>query len=200
MIRKNIVINKTDDISKLKNLKEKKVKITILDEKIFIEILKVNREYNLEGKIEKLIKDRFFNYEPLVHYEVLTYRRERFLIIYFLSSDDIFKRILEDKEDFVLHVPKLKKDVFQNIFSRKVRIFIEDSSIRTYIKGKLILEKHIEKERINLEIEEALNFLKESFKVNREDLKISFKDESIKRSVEKNLLEFGGEKNIYKEA
>ena len=62
LLIKTLVINDTNDISKLKELKDKRVKFILLNEKIFIEILKVNRNCNIEEKIEKLIKDRFLNF------------------------------------------------------------------------------------------------------------------------------------------
>ncbi|HHD2745550.1 TPA: hypothetical protein ACOTGS_003449, partial [Clostridium perfringens] len=69
MLIKTLVINDTNDISKLKELKDKRVKIILLNEKIFIETLRVDKKCNIEEKIEQLIRDRFFNYTPLVHYE-----------------------------------------------------------------------------------------------------------------------------------
>ena len=79
-----LLINDTNDISRLTELKDKRIKIILLNEKIFIEILKVNRNCNIEEKIEKLIKDRFLNYTHLVHYEVLKYKKSLFLIVYLL--------------------------------------------------------------------------------------------------------------------
>ena len=61
LLIKTLVINDTNDISKLKELKDKRVKIILLNEKIFIEILRVDKKCNIEEKIEQLIKDRFFN-------------------------------------------------------------------------------------------------------------------------------------------
>ena len=56
LLIKTLVINDTNDISKLKELKDKRVKIILLNEKIFIETLRVDKKCNIEEKIEQLIK------------------------------------------------------------------------------------------------------------------------------------------------
>ena len=96
----------TNDISKLKELKDKRVKIILLNEKIFIETLRVDKKCNIEEKIEQLIKDRFFNYTPLVHYEVLKYNKSLFLIVYFIGCDERFKSLLYERKDFALTFPE----------------------------------------------------------------------------------------------
>ena len=55
LLIKTLVINDTNDISKLKELKDKRVKIILLNEKIFIETLRVDKKCNIEEKIEQLI-------------------------------------------------------------------------------------------------------------------------------------------------
>ena len=57
LLIKTLVINDTNDISKLKELKDKRVKIILLNEKIFIEILRVDKKCNIE---EKFIFNRVF--------------------------------------------------------------------------------------------------------------------------------------------
>ena len=80
LLIKTLIINDTNDISKLKELKDKRVKIILLNEKIFIETLRFDKKCNIEEKIEQLIRDRFFNYTPLVHYEVLKYNKSLFVM------------------------------------------------------------------------------------------------------------------------
>ncbi len=50
LLIKTLVINDTNDISKLKELKDKRVKIILLNEKIFIEILRVDKNVILKKK------------------------------------------------------------------------------------------------------------------------------------------------------
>lgn len=50
LLIKTLVINDTNDISKLKELKDKRVKIILLNEKIFIETLRVDKKCNIEEK------------------------------------------------------------------------------------------------------------------------------------------------------
>ena len=59
LLIKTLIINDTNDISKLKELKDKRVKIILLNEKIFIETLRVDKKCNIEEKIEQLIKVDF---------------------------------------------------------------------------------------------------------------------------------------------
>ena len=139
LLIKTLVINDTNDISKLKELKDKRVKIILLNEKIFIETLRVDKKCNIEEKIEQLIRDRFFNYTPLVHYEVLKYNKSLFLIVYFIGCDERFKSLLYERKDFSLTFPELKN---KNILSfNKATFELKNLKISIYIKGKLVLLK-----------------------------------------------------------
>lgn len=91
LLTKNLVLNDTNEFLKLKESKDKRIKIILLNESLFIKVLKVNNYYNIEEKIEELIKDMFSDYTPLAHYERLRVGREFFLIIYFIGCDEKFK-------------------------------------------------------------------------------------------------------------
>ena len=186
LLIKTLVINDTNDISKLKELKDKRVKIILLNEKIFIETLRVDKKCNIEEKIEQLIRDRFFNYTPLVHYEVLKYKKSLFLIVYFIGCDERFKSLLYERKDFALTFPELKN---KNILSFKKATFeLKNLKISIYIKGKLVLLKSVKDSNIIEVIEESL-----TFKIQKEYLKEEIKEwfKGLK------LNEIRGEENLY---
>lgn len=200
LLIKTLVINDTNDISKLKELKDKRVKIILLNEKIFIETLRVDKKCNIEEKIEQLIRDRFFNYIPLVHYEVLKYNKSLFLIVYFIGCDERFKSLLYERKDFALTFPELKN---KNILSFKKATFeLKNLKISIYIKGKLVLLKSVKDSNIIEVIEESLKGLEKDFGVSLKDFTFKIQKEYLKEEVKEwfkglKLNEIRGEENLY---
>nr|WP_243122729.1 hypothetical protein [Clostridium perfringens] len=200
LLIKTLVINDTNDISKLKELKDKRVKIILLNEKIFIETLRVDKKCNIEEKIEQLIKDRFFNYTPLVHYEVLKYNKSLFLIVYFIGCDERFKSLLYERKDFALTFPELKN---KNILSFKKATFeLKNLKISIYIKGKLVLLKSVKDSNIIEVIEESLKGLEKDFGVSLKDFTFKIQKEYLKEEIKElfkglKLNEIRGEENLY---
>ncbi|EPB8164661.1 hypothetical protein ACRTAK_000252 [Clostridium perfringens] len=200
MLIKTLVINDTNDISKLKELKDKRVKIILLNEKIFIETLRVDKKCNIEEKIEQLIRDRFFNYTPLVHYEVLKCDKSLFLIVYFIGCDERFKSLLYERKDFALTFPELKN---KNILSFKKATFeLKNLKISIYIKGKLVLLKSVKDSNIIEVIEESLKGLEKDFGVSLKDFTFKIQKEYLKEEIKEwfkglKLNEIRGEENLY---
>ncbi|EOU1464318.1 hypothetical protein VOI00_000421 [Clostridium perfringens] len=193
MLIKTLVINDTNDISKLKELKDKRVKIILLNEKIFIETLRVDKKCNIEEKIEQLIKDRFFNYTPLVHYEVLKYNKSLFLIVYFIGCDERFKSLLYERKDFSLSFPELKNKNI-SVFNKATFEF-KNFKISIYIKGKLVLLKSLKDSNIIEVIEESIKSIEKdfTFKIQKEYLTEELREwfKGLK------LNEIRGEENLY---
>ncbi|GAA0065619.1 hypothetical protein UT300002_04000 [Clostridium perfringens] len=198
LLIKTLVINDTNDISKLKELKDKRVKIILLNEKIFIEILRVDKKCNIEEKIEQLIKDRFFNYTPLVHYEVLKYNKSLFLIVYFIGCDERFKSLLHERKDFALTFPELKNI---SVFN-KVTFELKNLKISIYIKGKLVLLKSLKDFNIIEVIEECLKSIEKDLGVSVKDFTFKIQKEYLTEEVREwfkglKLNEIRGEENLY---
>lgn len=193
LLIKTLVINDTNDISKLKELKDKRVKIILLNEKIFIETLRVDKKCNIEEKIEQLIKDRFFNYTPLVHYEVLKYNKSLFLIVYFIGCDERFKSLLYERKDFSLSFPELKNKNI-SVFNKATFEF-KNFKISIYIKGKLVLLKSLKDSNIIEVIEESIKSIEKdfTFKIQKEYLTEELREwfKGLK------LNEIRGEENLY---
>ncbi|WP_300258660.1 hypothetical protein [Clostridium sp.] len=200
LVTKTLVINDTNDISKLKDLKDKRVKIILLNERIFIETLKVNKKCNIQEKIEQLIKDRFFNYTPLVHYEVLKYNKSLFLIVYFIGCDENFKNLLYERKDFVLSFPELKNKNI-SVFN-KVTFELKNLKISIYIKGKLVLLKSIKNSNVIEAIEESLKSIENDFRISVKDFTFKIQKEYLTEEVKEwfnglKLNEIRGEDNLY---
>lgn len=200
LLTKTLKINDTNDILRLTELKDKRIKIILLNEKIFIEILKVNRSCNIEEKIEKLIKDRFLNYTHLVHYEVLKYKKSLFLIVYFIGCDERFKNLLYERKQFALTIPELKN---KNILSfNKVTFELKNLKIGIYIKGKLILLKSIKNSNIIEAIEESTKSVEQDFNVSLKEFTFKIQKEYLTEEVREwfnglKLNEIRGEENLY---
>ena len=175
LLIKTLVINDTNDISKLKELKDKRVKIILLNEKIFIEILRVNKKCNIQEKIEQLIRDRFFNYTPLVHYEVLKYNKSLFLIVYFIGCDERFKSLLYERRSFSLSFPELKNKSIS--FFNKATFELKNLKISIYIKGRLVLLKGVKNSNIIELVEESLKDLEKDFGLSLKDFTFKIQKE-----------------------
>ena len=200
LLIKTLVINDTNDISKLKGLKDKRVKIILLNEKIFIETLRVDKKCNIEEKIEQLIKDRFFNYTPLVHYELLKYNKSLFLIVYFIGCDERFKSLLYKRKDFALTFPELKNKNI-SVFN-KVTFELKNLKISIYIKGKLVLLKSLKDFNIIEVIEECLKSIEKDLGVSVKDFTFKIQKEYLTEEVREwfkglKLNEIRGEENLY---
>ncbi|WP_288524157.1 hypothetical protein [uncultured Clostridium sp.] len=200
LLIKTLIINDTNDISKLKELKDKRVKIIFLNEKIFIETLRVDKKCNIEEKIEQLIRDRFFNYKPLVHYEVLKYNKSLFLIVYFIGCDERFKSLLYERKKFSLIFPELKN---KNILSfNKATFELKNLKISIYIKGKLVLLKSVKDSNIIEVIEECLKSIEKDFGVSLKDFTFKIQKDYLKEEIKEwfkglKLNEIRGEENLY---
>ena len=194
LLIKTLIINDTNDISKLKELKDKRVKFILLNEKIFIEILRVDKKCDVEEKIEQL------NYTPLVHYEVLKYNKSLFLIVYFIGCDERFKSLLYERKDFSLTFPELKN---KNILSFKKATFeLKNLKISIYIKGKLVLLKSVKDSNIIEVIEESLKGLEKDFGVSLKDFTFKIQKDYLKEEIKEwfkglKLNEIRGEENLY---
>ncbi len=200
LLIKTLVINDTNDISKLKELKDKRVKIILSNEKIFIEILRVNKKCNIEEKIEQLIRDRFFNYTPLVHYEVLKCNKELFLIVYFIGCNERFKSLLYERKDFALLFPELKNKNI-SVFN-KATFELKNLKISIYIKGKLVLLKSLKGSNIIEVIEESLKSIEKDLGVSVKDFTFKIQKEYLTEEVREwfkglKLNEVRGDENLY---
>lgn len=200
LLTKNLVLNNTNDILKLKESKDKRIKIILLNESILIKVLKVNNYYNIEEKIEELIKDMFSDYIPLVHYEKLRVRRKLFLIIYFIGCDERFKKLLCERKKFSLIPYDLQKKNFY-IFN-KVEIVLRNSRIKVYFKKRLILLRNIEEQSVIEDIKDEIKNLEETFNISIKSFNLIISKEYITDELKESfkdakLSEIRGEDNLY---
>ncbi|ELC8441730.1 hypothetical protein QYB59_000731 [Clostridium perfringens] len=200
MLTKNLVLNDTNEFLKLKESKDKRIKIILLNESLFIKVLKVNNYYNIEEKIEELIKDMFSDYTPLAHYERLRVGRELFLIIYFIGCDEKFKKLLCERKSFSLIPYDLQKRKLY-IFSR-VGIVVRNSKIKVYFKRRLILLRNTEKQSVIEDIKDEIKNLEETFNISIKSFNLSISKEYITDELKENfkeakLSEIRGEDNLY---
>ncbi|MDZ5252782.1 hypothetical protein [Clostridium sp. LIBA-8841] len=200
LLTKNLVLNNTNDILKLKESKDQRIKIILLNESILIKVLKVNNYYNIEEKIEELIKDMFSDYIPLVHYEKLRVRRKLFLIIYFIGCDERFKKLLCERKKFSLIPYDLQKKNFY-IFN-KVEIVLRNSRIKVYFKKRLILLRNIEEQSVIEDIKDEIKNLEETFNISIKSFNLIISKEYITDELKESfkdakLSEIRGEDNLY---
>ncbi|MDZ4991609.1 hypothetical protein GNF80_01295 [Clostridium perfringens] len=200
LLTKNLVLNDTNEFLKLKESNDKRIKIILLNESLFIKVLKVNNYYNIEEKIEELIKDMFSDYTPLAHYERLRVRRELFLIIYFIGCDEKFKKLLCERKSFSLIPYDLQKRNLY-IFS-KVGIVVTNSRIKVYFKGRLIFLRNTEKQSVIEDINDEIKNLEETFNISIKSFNLSISKEYITDELkesfkEAKLSEIRGEDNLY---
>lgn len=200
LLTKNLVLNNTNDILKLKESKDKRIKIILLNESILIKVLKVNNYYNIEEKIEELIKDMFSDYIPLVHYEKLRVRRKLFLIIYFIGCDERFKKLLCERKKISLIPYDLQKKNFY-IFN-KVEIVLRNSRIKVYFKKRLILLRNTEEQSVIEDIKDEIKNLEETFNISIKSFNLIISKEYITDELkgslkEAKLSEIRGEDNLY---
>lgn len=200
LLTKNLVLNNTNDILKLKESKDKRIKIILLNESILIKVLKVNNYYNIEEKIEELIKDMFSDYTPLVHYEKLRVRRKLFLIIYFIGCDERFKKLLCERKKFSLIPYDLQKKNFY-IFN-KVEIVLRNSRIKVYFKKRLIFLRNTEEQSVIEDIKDEIKNLEETFNISIKSFNLIISKEYITDELkesfkEAKLSEIRGEDNLY---
>lgn len=200
LLTKNLVLNNTNDILKLKESKDKRIKIILLNESLFIKVLKVNNYYNIEEKIEELIKDMFSDYIPLVHYEKLRVRRKLFLIIYFIGCDERFKKLLCERKKFSLIPYDLQKKNFY-IFN-KVEIVLRNSRIKVYFKKRLILLRNTEEQSVIEDIKDEIKNLEETFNISIKSFNLIISKEYITDELKESfkdakLSEIRGEDNLY---
>lgn len=200
LLTKNLVLNDTNEFLKLKESKDKRIKIILLNESLFIKVLKVNNYYNIEEKIEELIKDMFSDYTPLAHYERLRVGRELFLIIYFIGCDEKFKKLLCERKSFSLIPYDLqKRNIY--IFSRVV-IVVRNSRIKVYFKRRLIFLRNTEKQSVIEDIKDEIKNLEETFNISIKSFTLSIYKEYITDELKENfkeakLSEIRGEDNLY---
>lgn len=200
LLTKNLVLNDTNEFLKLKESKDKRIKIILLNESLFIKVLKVNNYYNIEEKIEELIKDMFSDYTPLAHYERLRVGRELFLIIYFIGCDEKFKKLLCERKSFSLIPYDLQKRKLY-IFSRVV-IVVRNSRIKVYFKRRLIFLRNTEKQSVIEDIKDEIKNLEETFNISIKSFNLSISKEYITDELKENfkeakLSEIRGEDNLY---
>lgn len=200
LLTKNLVLNDTNEFLKLKESKDKRIKIILLNESLFIKVLKVNNYYNIEEKIEELIKDMFSDYTPLAHYERLRVGREFFLIIYFIGCDEKFKKLLCERKSFSLIPYDLQKRNLY-IFSRVV-IVVRNSRIKVYFKRRLIFLRNTEKQRVIQDIKDEIKNLEETFNISIKSFNLNISKEYITDELkesfkEAKLSEIRGEDNLY---
>ncbi|EGT4142792.1 hypothetical protein EQY69_00910, partial [Clostridium perfringens] len=151
-------------------------------------------------KIEQLIKDRFFNYTPLVHYEVLKYNKSLFLIVYFIGCDERFKSLLYERKDFSLSFPELKNKNI-SVFNKATFEF-KNFKISIYIKGKLVLLKSLKDSNIIEVIEESIKSIEKDFRVSVKDFTFKIQKEYLTEELREwfkglKLNEIRGEENLY---
>lgn len=200
LLIKNLVLNDINEFLKLKESKDKRIKIILLNESLFIKVLKVNNYYNIEEKIEELIKDMFSDYTPLAHYERLRVGRELFLIIYFIGCDEKFKKLLCERKSFSLIHYDLQKRKFYS-FSRVV-IVVRNSRIKVYFKRRLIFLRNTEKQSVIEDIKDEIKNLEETFNISIKSFNLSISKEYITDELKENfkeakLSEIRGEDNLY---
>ena len=199
-LTKSLVLNDTNEFLKLKESKDKRIKIILLNESLFIKVLKVNNYYNIEEKIEELIKDMFSDYTPLAHYERLRVGRELFLIIYFIGCDEKFKKLLCERKSFSLIPYDLQKRNLY-IFSRVV-VVVRNSRIKVYFKRRLIFLRNTEKQSVIQDIKNEIKNLEETFSISIKSFKLNISKEYITDELkecfkEARLSEIRGEDNLY---
>ena len=145
-------------------------------------------------------KNRFFNYTPLVHYEVLKYNKSLFLIVYFIGCDERFKSLLYERKKFSLIFPELKN---KNILSfNKATFELKNLKISIYIKGKLVLLKSVKDSNIIEVIEECLKSIEKDFGVSLKDFTFKIQKDYLKEEIKEwfkglKLNEIRGEENLY---
>lgn len=200
LLTKNLVLNDTNEFLKLKESKDKRIKIILINESLFIKVLKVNNYYNIEEKIEELIKDMFSDYTPLAHYERLRVGRGFFLIIYFIGCDENFKKLLCERKSFSLIPYDLQKRNLY-IFSRVV-VVVRNSKIKVYFKRRLIFLRNTEKQRVIQDIKDEIKNLEETFNILIKSFNLNISKEYITDELkesfkEAKLSEIRGEDNLY---
>lgn len=200
LLTKNLLLNDTNDFSKLKESNDKRIRIILLNESIFIKVIRLNNYYDIEEKIKELIKDMFSDYTPLVHYEKLRVKRKLFLIIYFIGCDEKFKKLICQRKSFSLIPYELQKKNFY--IPSKVRVVVINSRIKVYFKRRLIFLRNTEKQKVIDDIKDEIKNLEETFNISIKNFNLSIQKEYISDELKESfkrakIIEIRGENNLY---
>lgn len=204
LLTKKIILDSTNDISNLKNIREERIKVILLNEHVFIKIFKVNKGESSEKKIDELIKNMFSIDKPLVHYEKLWLKGKCYLIVYLIRCDKIFERIIKNKKSFKLILYDLI--LGRCIGINKIRIVISSINkslkIRVYFKNKLVSLKLVTEESYVDDIKEELHKLKNIFGIDSEKFDLIVEREYINENLstnfnQANIKEIRGDKYLY---
>lgn len=204
LLTKKIILDSTNDISVLKNTKEERIKVILLNEHIFIKVFKITKGENSEKKIDELIKNMFSIDKPLVHYERIWVTGKCYLIVYLIRCDKRFERLIRGKKSFKLILEDLILSRYISL--NKIRIVIssmKDSlKIKAYFRCKLISLKIVREENYIADIKEELDKIKNVFEINIEKFDLIVPKEYISENFSENfkganIKEARGDKYLY---
>lgn len=180
MLNRKIIYMCSDNRETLVDEKIKgKLSIVLLKEDVFIKIIKINREDNLEILLKENISSTFRYYDILTHYERVKFNGENYLVIYFLKYYNYLKEIINKVKDI-----EIKPYGFTKEFKTKnkglsiiIREFKDEIYLVASINKTIIYAKHFKQaEQLNYYVDMCLEQLKEIFNI-----------EDIKLFIEKNL-------------
>lgn len=167
------------------------------EKELFVKLIKLNRGEKFSA--ENIIKEVFGDIKGLIHYEIINYKKEKYLIFYYLNL--LENQLTFKPKEFDLSIPKKIISIFsENLILDISKVQIK-YNIKFFLKGKLIYSKYSLEEDLYKEYKESIKYLKSILgeKINIiESKEDAFYIYTQKEDKLKFLLK-GEEKNIFKE-
>lgn len=179
-INKPIYLSKNDEYNQFNKMSRPHSKVVLLNEEIFIKIIKLKGKYKLHDILDENVQSTFSDHDMLIHYEILKTKKEKFLIIYFVNYYGALKSIVNKCKNIRItpYQLQLKRGKFFRGISVIVSKFNESIYLVIKINGVVVHTKNILAGNIEEAIKSSLESLKNNFKTNELKYKL-YNDKNI---------------------
>lgn len=184
--KRNVYISLSGDKSFDGTIIKEKSKIILLEEEIFIKIIRIEKEDKLDSILENSISTTFRYHDILTHYEKVKINNNNYLILYFIKYYDVLRKIFAKKKNISVTPYEFTRDFKK--FSKGLNISIKSFKGNIYlvanINKKIVYTKFFN-EDINIEkyIKECIESLQKIFVIDNVNLYIEnrlYNDKFIK--------------------
>ncbi|MGL5245669.1 MAG: hypothetical protein ACRC7R_10885, partial [Sarcina sp.] len=160
---KETILFHRDEIYENFKIKNKNIRVVLLDEEIFVKVVEIKEKSNVDKLIKNVVNNTFYNYNVLVHYELIKVNKKDFLVVYFIRYYHKLRDIIDQGRNVEVIPIQFIKNINVTLKRNHVDVIIREFKNVIYlvikINGVIFYGKNYHEDINIIDIKEGLNII-----------------------------------------